>query len=267
VSIPRDSWVTRPGCTTDGTTDGSTVTGKFNAAFGAGGRGCVLAAVKYLTHVPITHFVEVDFNGFKAIVDALGGVTVCATRRLLDPIRSDGHGGQMGTDLDLPQGTTHIDGKTSLQLNRARHILGGTGMDTERIDHQQLFLKDLIQEASDSHLVTDPIRLYDVLSKVAGSLTVDRGLSGDSLKTFVLSMASIKPSDISFYTVPWKPRRDGENVVWVTGKADVMWDAMIHDTAYPPASSASPKPSSSSTTSSTGPSSSAPSTTKPTCFS
>jgi LCP family protein required for cell wall assembly len=249
------------------------ITGKFNAAFGAGGRGCVLAAVKSLTHVPITHFVEVDFNGFKAIVDALGGVTVCATRHLLDPIRSDGHGGQMGTDLDLPKGTTHIEGETALRLARARHILGGTGSDLERIDHQQLFLKDLIQEASDSHLATDPIRLYDVLSKVAGSLTVDKGLSGDSLKTFVLSMASIKPSDITFFTVPWKPRGDGENVVWITSKADVMWNAMIHDTAYQSASSnssissSSPKPATSKSASgSTSPSTST-STAKPTCFS
>jgi len=262
VSIPRDSWVTRPGCNADGRTAGSMVTGKFNAAFGAGGRGCVLAAVKYLTHVPITHFLEVDFNGFKAIVDALGGVTVCATRRLLDPIRSDGHGGMQGTDLDLPQGTTHINGKTALQLARARHILGSTGSDLERIDHQQLFLTVLIQEASDSHLATDPIRLYDVLSQVAGSLTVDKGLSGDSLQTFVLSMASIKPSDIAFYTVPWKPRGDGENVVWITSKADDMWNAMIHETAYPPASSATPKPSSSSTTSSNSSSSTA----KAACF-
>jgi LCP family protein required for cell wall assembly len=263
VSIPRDSWVTRPGCKADGTTDGSMVTGKFNAAFGAGGRGCVLTAVKYLTHVPLTHFVEVDFNGFKAIVDALGGVTVCATRRLLDPIRPDGHGGMEGTDLDLPQGTTHIDGKTALRLARARHILGSTGSDLERIDHQQLFLKDLIQEASDSHLATDPIRLYDVLSQVAGSLTVDKGLSGDSLTTFVLSMASIKPSDITFYTVPWKPHPDGQDVLWVTSKADVMWNAMIHDATYPTASA---KPSSSSTTSSSSSSSSS-SAGKATCFS
>ena len=113
----------------------------------------------------------------------------------------------------------------------------------------------------------EPVNLKDAklgvtFSQVAGSLTVDKGLSGDSLQTFVLSMASIKPSDIAFYTVPWKPRGDGENVVWITSKADDMWNAMIHETAYPPASSATPKPSSSSTTSSNSSSSTA----KAACF-
>ncbi len=264
VNIPRDSWVQRPSCNADGSSDGTLVRAdKFNKAYAVGGRACVIRAVKYLTNVPITHFVEVKLLGFKAIVDALGGVTVCATRRLYDPVRPDGHGGNEGSDLDLPKGTSHIGGEMALALARARHIPGSTGSDLQRIDHQQLLLHDLIQEASDSHLATDPLRLYDVLSKIAGSLTVDKGLSGDALKTFILSMSSMKPSDITFYTVPWKPHPDGEDVLWVTSKAVVMWNAMIHDTAYPPAASPSPKPSSSSTTSSSSPSSTA----KAACFS
>lgn len=72
VSIPRDSWVTRPGCLADGSTDGTSVTGKFNAAFAVGGRACVITAVKSLTEGSIDHFVEVDFKGFKTIVEAFG---------------------------------------------------------------------------------------------------------------------------------------------------------------------------------------------------
>ena len=277
VNIPRDSWVQRPSCNADGTSDGSLAKpGKFNTAYAVGGRACVIRAVKYLTGVPITHFVEVKLLGFKAIVNALGGVTVCATRRLYDPVRSDGHGGQEGSNLDLPKGTSHIDGEMALSLVRARHIPGTGGSDLERIDRQQLFLHDLIQQASDSHLATDPLRLYGVLSKVAGALTVDRGLSGDGLKTFVLSMASIKPSDVSFYTVPWKPHPDGEDVLWITSKADLMWNAMIHDTAYPPAasdssgsssSSSSSKPATSKSPSSSTSSSASTPSAKPTCFS
>ena len=102
ISIPRDSWVTRPSCEPDGSTDGTFVTGKFNAAFSVGGRKCVIRAVKYLTGVKIDHFVEVDFKGFKKIVDALGGVGICTTRPLRDPKRQGGTGwGGSGLDPDI----------------------------------------------------------------------------------------------------------------------------------------------------------------------
>ena len=255
VSIPRDSWVTRPGCKANGATDGTTVTGKFNAAFSVGGRACVIAAVKALTGVPIDHFVEVEFKGFESIVNALGGVTICSTHAISDPIRPDGHGGMKGSGLEIPKGPSTLDGKDALKLVRARYIGGGS--DLERLDRQHKFLAALFRQASSSQLLTNPVRLYDVLSAVATSLTVDAGLSGDGLKQFLLSMQGLKPSQVAFYTVPNAPRGDNENVVWVRKDTDRMWKAMINDTPYAPkaatpsrsasastaaSSSASPKP-------------------------
>ncbi len=86
VTIPRDSWVTRQGCRADGTTDKTLVTDRVNTAFAVGGRNCVIAAVTYLTGVPVNHFVEVRLLGFKAIVEALGGVTICTTHAISDPV-------------------------------------------------------------------------------------------------------------------------------------------------------------------------------------
>jgi LCP family protein required for cell wall assembly len=232
VSIPRDSWVTRPGCKADGSVDGSYVTGRFNAAFAVGGRACVIAAVKYLTGVPIQHFVEVNFNGFKAIVDALGGVTICTTHALSDPVRPDGNGGMEGSDLKLPKGVSHLTGDQALALVRARHI--GNGSDLERIDRQHKFMSAMIREATSSGLLTDPVKLYRVLSSVAQSLTVDAGLTGDDLTSFLVSLQGLKPKDIRFYTVPIVGRSDHATVSWVKTAADPMWSAMIHDTAYPP---------------------------------
>jgi hypothetical protein len=158
-----------------------------------GGRNCVIAAVKYLTGVPVNHFVEVKLLGFKAIVEALGGVTICTTHAISDPVRT------------TPTGSI------------------GSG------------------------LVTDPLKLYDVLAKVAQSLTVDPGLAGDSLQQLLLGLGSLKPSAIRFYTVPNVGRGDGATVSWVQSGAKPMWSAMIHDTPYP---AAAPKPTSSSTSSS-----------------
>lgn len=258
VSIPRDSWVTRPGCKPDGSVDGSTVTGKFNAAFSVGGRACVIAAVKALTGVPIDHFVEVEFTGFEAIVNALGGVTICSTHAISDPIRSDGHGGFKGSGLEVPKGPSTLDGEDALKLVRARYIGGGS--DLERLDRQHVFLSAVIRQASSSGLLTNPVKLYDVLSQVAKALTVDAGLSGDGLKQFLLSLQGLKPSAVRFYTVPNAPRGDNENVVWVQKSATPMWRAMIDDTAYPPKASASSASSSAAPTTSAGSATPRPST-------
>ena len=232
VSIPRDSWVTRPGCKADGTLDGTTVTGKFNSAYAAGGAGCIIAAVKQLTGIPIDHFVEVNFKGFKAIVDALDGVSICATTPISDPIRKDAHGNYEGSGLELPAGTSVLTGDQALAFVRARHI--GDGSDLARIDRQHKFISSIIRSASSNGLLSSPMKLYQVLSAITGSLTVDAGLSGDSLKTFLISLEGMSPAAIKFYTVPNTPRNDHENVVWKAADADLMWNAMINDTAYPP---------------------------------
>lgn len=235
ISIPRDSWVTRPSCEPDGSTDGTLVTGKFNAAFAAGGRKCVIRAVKYLTGVKIDHFVEVDFKGFKKIVDALGGVQVCATRPLQDPIRRVGSGWE-GTGLDLKKGKQTISGDQALAFVRARHIIGDDGSDIGRMQRQQAFISSIIRSATSSGLLTDLPRLYNVLDAVTSSLTVDAGLSGDALKDFALSLQGLSPSDVTFATVPWVPRGDNSNVLW-SPKADEIWQAMKDDTRWPAKSS------------------------------
>lgn len=261
VSIPRDSWVTRPGCRSDGTTDATVVAGKFNAAFAAGGRACVIAAVKSLTHVPIDHYVEVDFKGFKSIVNALGGVTICSTEAISDPVRPDSHGGMIGSGLDIPAGESTLDGEQALALVRARYI-GVARSDLERLDRQHKFLAAMVRQASSAGLLTNPVQLFDVLSQVAKSMTVDAGLSGDHLKQFLLSLQGLKPSDIKFFTVPVAPRGDGANVVWVQKEAKKIWAAMAGDSSYPP-SKKTDKPGPAASGSSTTPSSTTSATSNP----
>ena len=234
VSIPRDSLVVRPGCTSSGKIEGMAPQSLFNTAYAVGGRKCVIAAVKYLTGVKVDHFVEVSFLGFQKIVDALGGVTIDACTRLRDPVFHNASGWH-GSGLDLPKGVSTLDGKTALQFVRARNINGGD--DRDRIHRQQQFLSSIIRSASESGLLTDPGRLVSVLNAVAGSLTVDAGLSGDGLNEFLLSIAGMKPSEIQFFSVPTKGAPDGSSLLWITDEADQMWQAMKDDPPYPPPSS------------------------------
>ncbi len=224
VSIPRDSWVTRPSCK-DG--DTSTVTGRFNEAFAAGGPSCTIRAVEALTDVRVDHFFVVDFKGFQSVVDSVGGVPICLAEAVDDP----------KSGLKLDKGTHVLDGTQALAFARARKTLGD-GSDLSRIDRQQVFLSSLIRQVQSKSLLTDLPTLYSVLDSVTKSLTVDTGLGTlEDLKNLALSMQGLTSSKVKFLTVPWVARPDGATIEWNTAKAEPMWQAMINDTAYPPSAS------------------------------
>ena len=226
VSLPRDSWVTRPECGPNSA--GRTITGKFNAAFAVGGPACTIKAVEALTDVRIDHFVVVDFSGFKAVVDSLGGVPICLAHSISD----------VKSHFTMSAGTHVLTGDQALQFARLRHNIGD-GSDTSRIDRQQVFMSSVVRTATSAGVLTDPLKLYDVLDSVTKSLTVDKGLGNlDALKSLALSLQGISPSSTKFMTVPWVPRGDGENVVWAASKADKIWQAFREDTPYPPKTSA-----------------------------
>jgi LCP family protein required for cell wall assembly len=226
VSLPRDSWVTRPECGPNSA--GRTITGKFNAAFAVGGPACTIKAVEALTNVRIDHFIVVDFSGFKSVVDSLGGVPIC----LAHPIND------IKSHFSMGAGTHVLDGDQALAFARLRHNIGD-GSDTSRIDRQQVFMSSVVRTATSAGVLTDPLKLYDVLDSVTKSLTVDKALgSVDALKSLALSLQGLSPRTIKFMTVPWVPRGDGENVVWEAGKADKIWQAFRDDTPYPPATTA-----------------------------
>ncbi|MBO0846440.1 MAG: LCP family protein, partial [Nocardioides sp.] len=88
VSIPRDSIVNRPSCLDNsGKPISAPATGQmWNVAFDIGGPACTIRQFESLTHIPVSHWVVVDFAGFQSMVDAIGGVTVCLPHAIHDPI-------------------------------------------------------------------------------------------------------------------------------------------------------------------------------------
>ena len=93
VSIPRDSWVNIPACRMGNGQQASAQTFKINEAFTIGnlygnkttlGTACVIETVESNTHVHIDHFVVVNFDGLKDMVNAVGGVPECNTQPIND---------------------------------------------------------------------------------------------------------------------------------------------------------------------------------------
>ena len=77
------------------------------AAYAVGGPACTIKTVEAITNIRINHFVVVDFNGFKNMVDALGGVPVCVPEEVNDNI---GH-------IYLPAGSYEVKGQQALSYN------------------------------------------------------------------------------------------------------------------------------------------------------
>ena len=104
----------------------------WNEAFNIGGPGCTVRQFEQLTGVRVDHYVVVDFNGFKSMVDAIGGVEVCIPHAVNDPI---GH-------ITLPAGTHKFSGDQALNYVRERHSLGN-GSDIGRMKRQQAFIASM----------------------------------------------------------------------------------------------------------------------------
>jgi LCP family protein required for cell wall assembly len=125
LSIPRDTVVDIPG-------HGSN---KINAAYAFGGAALATQTVKQWLGIEVNHVVEVSFENFPQLVDALGGVTYKG-----GCVHSEINGGRRngGTTLRLPRGETEINGRQALALARTRkNLCAPNENDLDRARRQQ----------------------------------------------------------------------------------------------------------------------------------
>ncbi|MFJ1758462.1 LCP family protein [Kitasatospora sp. NPDC088134] len=220
VSVPRDSYVDIPAHQDPAT--GKQVPagkGKINAAYGMGGAPLTVRTVEQNTGLRIDHYVEVNFLGFVSTVDALGGVEVCTPK----PLKDDWSG------LDLPAGTTKLDGAGALRYVRARHVDGSS--DLGRMHRQQKFLAQLLHQASSGGTLLNPARLGGVLDTVLRSVKVDKGLGNAELLQFAGSLKDLSASNADFATVPLSTVDHqvpgwGSTVLWDEKGAQALFEAV-----------------------------------------
>jgi LCP family protein required for cell wall assembly len=131
LSIPRDTIIEIPGHGLQ----------KINAAYAFGGPALSISIIKHYLGVPINHLIEVNFEDFPQLIDAMGGVNYtggCIVSKL------DGGSADGGFTLRLPAGTHHIDGKEALAIARTReNLCAPQETDLNREEHQQALLSDM----------------------------------------------------------------------------------------------------------------------------
>jgi LCP family protein required for cell wall assembly len=221
ISIPRDSIVNRPACLDDnGKQISPQATGvMWNDAFNTGGPGCTVRQFEQLTGIRVDHYVVVDFNGFKSMVDAIGGVEVCLPHAVNDPI---GH-------ITLPAGTHKFTGTQALDYVRERHSLGN-GSDIGRMKRQQAFISSMAHQALSANTLANPIHLARFIEAATKSLQLDPGIGSISkLVGLAYQFRHIGLDHIQFVTTPWEPDpSDPNRVVW-RPQAQQLWDAIKND--------------------------------------
>jgi LCP family protein required for cell wall assembly len=133
LSIPRDTVVEIPGHGEQ----------KINAAYAFGGPALAISVVKRYLGIPINHVVEVNFENFPQLIDAMGGVTYsgpCVLSYL------DGGNARGGFTLRLSAGTHQLDGREALALARTRENHCGPEAplpDIARVERQQALFSDM----------------------------------------------------------------------------------------------------------------------------
>lgn len=225
VSIPRDTLVTRPDCTGD--ESGDPVAGQrramFNTAYEVGGPACAVKTVESMSGIRMDHYIEVDFTGFKKLVDKLGGVEITTKQAINDP----------ASHLDLEPGTHTLDGEQSLGLVRTRKSVGD-GSDLGRIQLQQAFIKALMQQAKSVGLLNGT-KLYGIADTATKAITTDSDLgSVTELARFATGLKGLGSDDVHMVTLPveYDPA-DPNRVVPLEKAGEQVWDALRRDRPIP----------------------------------
>ena len=220
VSLPRDAIVDRPDCTDP---DGTVVPGgsqvMFNTAFAVGGAQCTIQTVESLTGIYVDHFVVVDFNGFKDMVEAINGVEVCIPTEVDDPEH----------DIYLPAGVQTLTGQDALNYVRERSILSVTG-DIGRMKRQQAFIASMVNKVKSAGILSQPLSIFSFLNAATSSIEVDAELdSVGKLADLATQFRNTGLSDIKFITVPIAEYPlDPNRLIWTDEAAD-LWERVIAD--------------------------------------
>ena len=242
MSIPRDSWVNIPACKMGNGQTSSPTTFKINEAYALGnldgnhtdlGVACTVKTLEQDTGIHIDHFVSINFEGFRAMVNALGGVEECNTAPINDP----------KSNLHLSAGHHLLHGYVALAYVRARYTLGD-GSDLERIGRQQAFMSSLVARVKSKLL--NPIAIYRFLDAATRSITIDSQLGGiHGLYNLATSVRNLPASQVTFFTLPTYPRQlvvptDTANLLWTQPEdstifADFRDDIQVTSTSLKPA--------------------------------
>lgn len=179
IHFPRDLYVEIPGRKKD----------KINAAYAYGGAPLLVSTLQNLLGVKIDHVAKTDFEGFKNMTDAVGGVRVYAEEA------SD-----EGT-FKVTKGWNNFNGEQALAFVRERKSLSEG--DISRGRRQQAFIKALMIKTLTPSVIANPITLTRFVGAATDNLVVDKGLTVGIMRNEAISMRNLRSDNVVFITAPF----------------------------------------------------------------
>ncbi|WP_345216920.1 LCP family protein [Georgenia halophila] len=228
VSIPRDTMVQIPECTT---TSGATIPARFdmyNSAFSYGWKtgqdresavACDLNLAQSTTGLSFDGFVLVEMGGFIDMVDAMGGIDICIPEPIDVP----------KAQLVLDAGQQTLGGRDALGYARVRVGIGN-GTDPERIERQQHLMSAFIDDALSHNILLDAPELYGMAEAALRALSVSPSLNSlRELAGLGLSLQGLRSSDVTFVTTPTEAYPPDTNRLQWTVETREIWERLRED--------------------------------------
>ncbi|MEL4503898.1 LCP family protein [Luteococcus sp. H138] len=210
IHVPRDLYVPIPG-------QGKN---KINASYAFGGSQLLVQTIQPLIGVPIDHVAKIDFDGFKNMTDALGGVT-----------------------LSTDEGTKTMNGDEALAWVRERKSLSQG--DISRGQRQMQFIRAVLMKGLSQDVLTNPSELSRFLDAGTKNMVVDDALTTGKMQKIAVSLRNLRGSGIKMQTAPWEsagPGPHGMSIVTMSEpQMKVLAEHLSNDTMSSYVDDVSPK--------------------------
>lgn len=220
VGFPRDSWVTIPGYGTN----------KINAAMTAGGPDLVVQTVESMMGVTIDYWALTWFEGFTAMVNDIGGLTVEVPFDVYDRY----------AHAQIEAGKQTLSGRNALALARARHALpmGDFG----RSENQGLLLISALAQFR-GEFTANPSRMLDWIG--AGLRNIRTDLTLEQIMSLAFTASTVNPKAVANVVLPGSTGMAGNISVvnldqtWLqTIATDIQGDGLLGKKNIPPSPNA-----------------------------
>ena len=169
VSFPRDMWVDIPG-------HGRA---KINAAYAFGGPALSVQVLEQITGTRMDHVALTNFDNFIRLVDVVGGVTI--NNKVATSMRAES-----GKVYQYPVGDITLTGEGALLYCRERYDLPNG--DFDRAGRQRDVLKAIVLKAASPEVLSNPVKVAELISAVGKYVTVDSGMSNTVLLDYAAQM-------------------------------------------------------------------------------
>jgi len=209
VSIMRDTWVNIPGYGP----------AKINAALNYGGISLQVATVENLVGVKIDHVAEIEFEGFKSLVNAVGGVDVQVPFAFTSNVWT------------FTPGVMHMNGSAALTFVRERYSFADG--DYQRVRNQRAFLRGLYSTMKSKGALDNVGSFQSAVESIAGYMRVDSGLNAAQIAQIAAPVLTSGDTTMRMTTLPnagpgWS--YDGQSIVIVNQAANANLSyALQHD--------------------------------------